>query len=244
MDTTTDGPVSARSRSAHQPDPAAVWAPLAGLADAAADAASTGAVAISRGFDRNSRLRSKALRDLLAERGVSAIEVTPAVGSERLLAGSAIAAVVNLVGDGSWQPHRLAAKLRAPLFVAGESAATLAGESERDVIGVTTDEESRDVALSRIAVLPEEPDAKLEVTHEDETLVIVGGRVEVTLHDGNLEVHLQGVDIEDQTFAADKIGVSTAGAPHRFIRDELPIAEFEGALTVVAEPKGLVVRSA
>ncbi len=244
MDTSTDGPTSARSRSAHKPDPAAVWAPLSGLADAATEAASTGSVAISRGFDRTSRVRGKGLRDLLAERGVSAIEVTPAPGSERLLAGSDVAAVVNLVGAGSWQPHRLAAKLRAPLFVPGERAATLAGESERDVIGVTAIASGeRDIALTRLAVLSEATDGKLEVTRDGEAITIEGGRVEVTLHEGALDVHLHGVDLEE-TFAATEIGISTAGAPHRFIRDELPIAEFEGSLTVTAEPVGLSVRSA
>ncbi|QGK69106.1 hypothetical protein GIY23_05770 [Allosaccharopolyspora coralli] len=244
MDTSTDGPVSARARSAHKQDPAGVWAPLSGLADAAAQAASTGSVAISRGFDRTSRVRGKALRDLLVERGVSAVEITPALGSERLLAGCEVAAVVNLVGDGSWQPHRLAAKLRAPLFVPGERTATLAGESERDVIGVTAASSGeRDVALTRLAVLAETTDGKLEVTRNGETVTIEGGRVEVTLHEGSLDVHLNGVGVEE-TFAATEIGISTAGTPHRFIRDELPIADFEGALTVATEPVGLRVRAA
>ncbi|MFD0486480.1 hypothetical protein ACFQ0O_04805 [Saccharopolyspora spinosporotrichia] len=117
MDTTTDATLTSRSRRDRRPDPARVWEPLAGLADAAQSAAAgSGAVAITRGFDRNSRQRAKALRELLGQRGVAAVEVTPASGSERLLADTEVAAVINLVGAGSWQPYRLGAKLRATVF--------------------------------------------------------------------------------------------------------------------------------
>ncbi|MFR9730290.1 hypothetical protein ACL03H_13760 [Saccharopolyspora sp. MS10] len=241
MDTTADAPRPTRSRRSSRPDPAQVWAPLAGLADAAARGGASGAVAITRGFDRNSRLRAKALRELLEERGAAAIEITPAVGSERLLAGTEISSVVNLIGSGSWQPHRLAAKLRAPLLVpsAGES-----GDSSRDVIGVTGAEGARDVALSHVAVRPEaDGEGSLVVTADGEPLSVPGGSVAVTLREQRLEVRLAGPDFAEQTFAAGEVRVETVDAPHRLVRDELPIAAFEGALTFTAEPTGLVLRS-
>lgn len=125
METTTDAPSFARSRRPRRPeDPARIWAPLADLTEAAVAAAGSGTVAITRGFDRNSRQRAKALRDLLRERDVAAIEVTPAPGSDRLLEDVDVTAVVNLVGAGSWQPYRIAAQLRAPVLTPkpGETA--------------------------------------------------------------------------------------------------------------------------
>ncbi|MEU6129448.1 hypothetical protein ABZ805_09770 [Saccharopolyspora sp. NPDC047091] len=241
MDTTADAPQSARSRRSTRPDPAEVWAPLAGLADAAAQGGTSGAVAITRGFDRNSRLRAKALRDLLEERGVAAIEITPAVGSERLLADSEITSVVNLIGAGSWQPYRLAAKLRAPLLaVRGDETG---GPESRDVIGVTASEDRRDVALSHVAVRPEtEGQGSLIVTADGEPVSVPGGSAAITLHEQRLEVRLAGPDFAEQTFAATEVQVETADAPHRLVRDELPIADFEGALTFTAEPGALTVR--
>ncbi|MCA1187996.1 MULTISPECIES: hypothetical protein [unclassified Saccharopolyspora] len=241
MDTTADAPQTARSRRSARPDPAEVWAPLAGLADAAAQGGTSGAVAITRGFDRNSRLRAKALRDLLEERGVAAIEITPAVGSERLLADSEITSVVNLIGAGSWQPYRLAAKLRAPLLaVRGDEEA---GQDSRDVIGVTAAEDRRDVALSHVAVRPEtEGQGSLIVTADGEPISVPGGSAVVTLREQRLEVRLAGPDFAEQTFAATEVRVETADAPHRLVRDELPIADFEGALTFTAEPGALTVR--
>ena len=241
MNITTDASHVVRSRRSQRPDPATVWSPLAGLADAAANAATRShAIAITRGFDRRSRHRAKALHELLDARGVPAIEITPAPGSERLLSGSEIAAVVNLVGMGSWQPHRLAAKLRAPLFVPepeGESAGS-------DVIGMTGEDKVRDVALSRVAVRPEDASAaSLTIIRDGEPLCVPGGQIVVTPHQQQLHIHLQGPDFAEQAFTAAKIGIETLDGPHRLIRDELPLAEFEGALTFTAEPAALVVRN-
>lgn len=243
MDTTIDAPEPVRSRRSAQPDPASVWEPLADLTDAAAHAATeSGTIAITRGFDRNSRRRGEALRELLEARGVPSIEITPAVGSDRLLAGTEIAAVVNLIGVGSWQPYRLAAKLRAPVFTPRASGNDATDETKRDVIGVIS-EGSRDVALSRVAVLPEDAAASsITITYDGEQITVTGGQVAVTLHDQLLEIHLQGPDFAERTVAAQEASVETFGTPHRLIRDELPLAEFEGALTFTAEPQGLVVR--
>ncbi|QUH00502.1 hypothetical protein HUO13_06435 [Saccharopolyspora erythraea] len=242
MDTTTDATLNSRSRRDRRPDPARVWEPLAGLADAAQSAAAgSGAVAITRGFDRNSRQRAKALRELLGQRGVAAVEVTPASGSERLLADTEVAAVVNLVGAGSWQPYRLGAKLRAAVFTPG-----VAGDepASRDVIGMAGDDGQRDVALSHIAVRPEDPSAgSLAVVSDGEPLSVPGGRITVTLRDERLEVHLSGPDFAGQSFTATEIRVETFDGPHRLVRDELPIAEFEGAVTFTAEPRGLRVQA-
>ncbi|GAB2686529.1 hypothetical protein GCM10027271_56570 [Saccharopolyspora gloriosae] len=243
MDTTADAPQSARSRRSTRPDPAKVWAPLAGLADAAAQSGTSGAVAITRGFDRNSRLRAKALRDLLEERNVAAIEITPAVGSERLLADTEITSVVNLIGPGSWAPHRLAAKLRTPLLAPRAEENSEQDEVARDVIGVTGAEGARDVALSHVAVRPEsDGEGSLIVTADGEPLSVPGGAAAITLREQRLEIQLAGPDFAEQTFTAAEVRVETADAPHRLVRDELPIAEFEGALTFTAEPRGLVVR--
>ena len=135
METTTDAPGFARSRRQRPAqDPAQIWAPLADLTEAAV-AAGSGTVAITRGFDRNSRQRAKALRDLLSQRDVPAIEVTPAPGSDRLLTDVAVSAVVNLIGAGSWQPYRLAAQLRAPVLT--PKPGTEPGEEvSRDVIAL------------------------------------------------------------------------------------------------------------
>jgi len=244
METTTDAPQFARSRRSAAPDPAEVWAPLAGLADAAAQAGTSGAVAITRGFDRNSRQRAKALRDLLEQRGIAAIEITPAPGSERLVADTEITSVVNLVGAGSWQPYRLAAKLRAPLLTPNPSDGEPDAEVTRDVIGMTGAEDAHDVALSHVAVRPESPesDGTLTLTTGGEPLSVPGGSVAITVQDQQLEIRLSGPDYAEQTFTATEVRVETADALHRLERDELPIADFEGAVTFTAEPKGLVVR--
>lgn len=246
MNSTTDAPTTTRkARSSQQRvDPAAIWAPLPRLADAAADAASAETtVAIARGFDRKGRTRAKALSESLAERGVAAVEITPAPDSEQLLAGSSVAAVVNLVGAGSWQPYRLAARKQAPVLtpqpVEGETSPT----AQRGVIVVAGADGARDVALSRVAILPENTDeAQLTLTRDGEPLSIPGGEVAVTLHEQSLEIHVQGPDFAAQSFTTTRIEIETGGGPHRFIRDELPIAEFEGALTLDAEPGGLTVR--
>ena len=244
METTTDSPQFARSRRTSRPDPAQVWAPLAGLADAAAQAGTSGAVAITRGFDRNSRQRAKALRELLDERDIPAIEITPAPGSERLVDGTEVASVVNLIGAGSWQPHRLAAKLRAPLLAPQQDGDSPVQDA-RDVIGVTSAEGRRDVALSHVAVRPEHGGAgSLTLTTGGEPLSVPGGAVAITLQDGALEIQLSGPDFAEQTFTATEVRIEISEGPHRLVRDELPIAEFEGALTFASEPRGLVVRPA
>lgn len=240
---TTDAPQTARSQRSNRQDPATVWAPLAGLADAATRLADSGAVAITRGFDRNSRQRAKALRELLGDQGVSAIEVTPLPDSERLLADSEIATVVNLVGAGSWQPYRLAAKLRTPVLTPNPTDGAPAAEAQRDVIGMTGESGARDVALSHVAVRPEDADtSSITITSQGEPLSIPGGWVSVTPEQGLLRIELAGTDFAEHTFTAQEVRIETFDGPHRLVRDELPIAEFEGALTFTAEPQGLVVR--
>ena len=243
MSTTTDAPLFGRSRRSSQPNLATGSTPLVRLAEAAADTVtSTEAVAISRGFDRNSRQRASSLRELLSEQGVTAVEVTPASASERLLAGTEVSAVINLVGAASWQPCRLAAKLRAALLAPSEDGQ--ASESRWDVIGVTGEDGHRDVALRRVAVLPEDFDnSSITISRDDEPLSLPGGQVTVTPHEQLLHVHLQAPDFAAQTFTADTITVEALGAAHRLIRDELPIAELEGALTFSAEPQGLLLRA-
>lgn len=244
MTSATDTPSSARSRHATRHDPAAVWAPLTELADAAAGTATASeSIAIVRGFDRKGRQRAKALSELLGERQVAAVEVTPAPDSERLLEGTEVTAVVNLVGAGSWQPYRLAAKTRAPVLTPRPTEGEPAGEVTRDVIGITGTDATRDVALTRVAVLPEDTEeGSITLVRDGEPLTVPGGQVVITPHEQRLDVHLRGPDFAAQHIAADEISVQTSGAPYRFIRDELPIAEFEGALTVTSEPRGLHVR--
>lgn len=242
MDIKTVASPLARSRQAQRLDPATVWSPLSALADAAAATVTPGnAVAITRGFDRKTRQRAKALNELLDGRGVPAIEVTPAPGSARLLANTEISAVVNLVGAGSLQPHRLAASLRAPMFVAESDEA----EAKSDVIAMAApDHGARDVALSRVEVRPEVPGAgAMTITRDDEPLSITGGQITIELHDQQLSIRLQGTDFAVQEFTATEISIETLDAPHRLLRDELPIAEFEGALTFSVDPAALVVHT-
>lgn len=242
METTTDAPSFARSRRPRRPeDPARIWAPLADLTDAAVDAAGSGTVAITRGFDRNSRQRAKALRELLDQRGVPAIEVTPALGSDRLLTGVDVTAVVNLIGAGSWQPYRVAAQLRAPVLTPKPSDA--AEPVTRDVIALVGDSGRRDVAISHIAVRSEDPaTSRLTLTHGGEQLTVAGGWLTVAVQGHELQVQVGGTDVAEQTITTGEIRVETSDAPHRLVRDELPIADFEGAVTFTAEPEGLVVR--
>jgi hypothetical protein len=245
METTTDAPSFARSRRQPRPeDPARIWAPLADLTEAAVAAAGSGTVAITRGFDRNSRQRAKALRELLGQRGVAAAEVTPAPGSDRLLDDVEVTAVVNLVGAGSWQPYRVAAELRAPVLTP-KPADEPAEEVKQDVIALAGDSGQRDVAISHVAVRPEDPAAsRLTLTHDGEQLTVPGGWVTVAVRDGELQVQVGGVDTPEQTFTTSKVRVEASGAQHRLVRDELPIADFEeGAVTVTAEPDCLSVRS-
>ncbi|MER7015953.1 hypothetical protein ABT324_31340 [Saccharopolyspora sp. NPDC000359] len=243
METTTDAPSFARSRRPRRPeDPARIWAPLADLTEAAVAAAGSGTVAITRGFDRNSRQRAKALRELLDQQDVPAIEVTPAPGSDRLLADVEVTAVVNLIGAGSWQPYRVAAQLRAPVLTPkpGDDA----GEQvTRDVIALVGDSGKRDVALSHVAVRSEDPAAsRLTLTHGGEQLTVAGGWLTVAVAGHELQVQVGGADVAEQTITTGEVRVEAFDAPHRLVRDELPIADFEGAVTFTAEPEGLVVR--
>lgn len=244
MDITTDAPRSARSPRSTKPAPAEIWAPLAGLAEAAANAASaSGAIAITRGFDRNSRQRAKALRDLLTDRDIATIEVTPAPGSSRLLEGSEVAAIVNLIGSDSWQAYRLAAAFRAPVLLPNADGDDSAGETRRDVITLTGESGKRDVALSHVAVRPESAaTSTITLTIDGEPLSVSGGNVTLGIVDQQLEIHLAGPDFAEKTLTAEQIRIETAESPHRIVRDELPIAEFEGSLVVAAEPRSLVVR--
>ncbi|MGP4021361.1 hypothetical protein [Saccharopolyspora sp. 5N708] len=240
METTTDAPGSARSRRRPRPeDPARIWAPLASLTEAAVAAAGSGTVAITRGFDRNSRQRAKALRELLGQRGVAAIEVTPAPGSDRLLADAQITAVVNLIGAGSWQPYRLAAKLRAPVLTP-KPGDRPAEDVQRDVIALAGETGQRDVAISHVAIRSEDPAAsRLTLSYRGEQLAVPGGWLTVELRDGQLLIQVGGVNFAEQTITTDQLRVEAFDAPHRLVRDELPIADFEGAVTFTAEPAGL-----
>lgn len=244
MNSTTEVLNTTRSKRTAQPDPTAVWGPLAGLAETASDAASESTIiAINRGFDRNARQRARALRQLLDDRGVRSVEITPAPDSEDLLAEVSVAAVVNLIGTGSWQPDRLAAKTRSiVLNPASEGANEV---TRRDVIGMTRQDDSRDVALTRVAVLPESgSDGSITITRDGEPLSVPGGSVTITLHQQALDVRVVGPDFAEQRFSTDRLGVQTLGVVHRLIRDEMPIAEFEGTLDFACEPGGLVVHHA
>lgn len=246
MNSTTDAPTTTRkARTAdRRVDPAAIWEPLPRLAEAAAEASSAQTtVAIARGFDRNARTRAKALSESLADQGVAAVEITPAPDSEQLLAGRSVAAVVNLVGAGSWQPYRLAARNQAPVLTPQPVEGETSPAAQRDIIAVTGTDGARDVALTRVAVLPEDTEeAQITLTRDGEPLSIPGGNVAVTPDGQQLRIHLEGPDFDAQSFTATKIEIETSGGPHRFVRDESPIAEFEGAVTLSAEQGGLTVR--
>ncbi|MCI2416151.1 hypothetical protein MOQ72_01840 [Saccharopolyspora sp. K220] len=243
MKTTTDVPSFARSRRPSRPeDPARIWAPLASLTEAAVAVAGSGTVAITRGFDRNSRQRAKALRELLGQRGVAAIEVTPAPGSDRLLADTEITAVVNLVGAGSWQPYRVAAELGAPVLTPkpGDGPAE---DVKRDVIALAGDSGQRDVAISHVAIRSEDPAAsRLTLSYDGEQLEVPGGWLTVEVRSGDLLIQVGGVHFAEQTLTTGQLRVAAFDAPHRLVRDELPIADFEGAVTFTAEPAGLLIR--
>ncbi|TDD05729.1 hypothetical protein E1181_14200 [Saccharopolyspora terrae] len=244
METTTDAPGFARSRRQRpEQDPAQIWAPLADLTEAAVAAAGSGTVAITRGFDRNSRQRAKALRDLLARRDVPAIEVTPAPGSDRLLADVAVSAVVNLIGAGSWQPYRLAAQLRAPVLTP-KPGTEPGDEVTRDVIALAGEESGkRDVAISHVAVRGDKPtDGRLTVSFDGTEQVIDGGWLTATVTGDQLSVQFGGQGLDERSINTGKIRIEASDAPHRLVRDELPIADFEGAVVLSAEPAGLKVR--
>src|SRR5690606_12524876 len=233
---------SARSQLRHA-DPALNWAPWSDLTAAAAQAAGdSGTVAITRGFGRTSRQRAKALRDLLNERGLAAIELTPAPGSERLVADTKVDAVINMIGAGSWQPYRIAAKLGAPVLTPrpGETAGE---EAKRSVIGLSTDTGERDVALSHVALRPEDPAAaQLLIEHDGEQLTVPGGSVTIALQEENLEVKFGGTDVANRTLTAQQVRVAATGSLYQLVRDEMPIADYEGAITFEAEPNALIVR--
>ncbi|GAB3544285.1 hypothetical protein J2S53_004418 [Actinopolyspora lacussalsi] len=245
MNSTTEVLSSTRARQNPGQDPATVWEPLAGLAEAAAATASgSTTVAINRGFDRKARERARALRQLLDERGVRATEITPAPDSEELLADSSVDSVINLVGTGSWQPYRLAAKERAALLAPRPEEGEPGESLRRDVIAMNRQDSRRDAALSRVVVLPENAtEGSLTLNRGGEPLSIPGGQVAITLHEGQLDVRIEGPDYSEQHFTADRLSLETHGGPHRLIRDEMPIAEFEGSLDFVCEREGLVVRS-
>ena len=160
-----------------------------------------------------------------------------------LKSGSTVAAVVNLVGAGAWHPYRLAAKRQVPVLTPRPTEEDSTEEATRDVIGVTGTDSTRDVALTRVAVLPEDTEnSDITLTRDGEPLTIPGGQVEITPNGRDLDVRIQGPDFAAQDITVGELLVQTSGAPYRFIRDELPIAEFEGSLTVTSEPAGLRVR--
>ncbi|WP_019855159.1 hypothetical protein [Actinopolyspora mortivallis] len=244
MNSTTEGLSSTRSRQDGQ-DPAAVWAPLTNLAEAAAQYANDSTtVAINRGFDRRARERARALRQLLNERGVNATEITPAPDSEELLDDARVNSVVNLVGTGSWQPYRLAAKEGAALLAPCPEESEPGESLRRDVIAMTRQDSTRDAALTRVVIVPETPEeSSITLTRAGEPLSVPGGEVTITLHEGLLDVRLRGSDYAEQRFTAERLSVETHGAPHRLVRDEMPVAEFEGTLDFTCEQDGLVVHS-
>ncbi|GAB2755723.1 hypothetical protein GCM10027174_34440 [Salinifilum aidingensis] len=243
METTTDAVSSTRVRSDKPAeDPAPAWEPLPRLTEAAAAVAgSTASVAITRGFDRTNRERAKALRSLLQERNVPAIEITPAPGSERLLADADIAAVVNLIGAGSWQPYRIAAELGAPVLTPNPTEQS-AEEVQRHVIALEADDGKRDIALSHVAIRADSADGKLTVAHDTDEVSTSGGWLSVTAQDGALQLELGGQDVSAQQLSTTSLRVQVEDTPHRLVRDELPIADYEGTLTLTAEANGLTVR--
>jgi len=167
--------------------------------------------------------------------------VTPAPGSERLLADTQIAAVVNLIGAGTWQPYRIAAELRAPVLTPNPTDHP-AQEVHRDVIGLSSDSGRRTIALSHVAIRAEDAAGKLTVKHDTDELSTTGGWLSVTVQDGTLQVQLGGNELDEQNLTTKQLQVETVDIPHRLVRDELPIADYEGTLTFTAEATGLNVR--
>lgn len=250
MDTKIGGSRFTRSGRTREQDPRSVWAPAGPLTDAAERVSLGRTVAITRGFDRNSRQRTKALRMLLDERGIPAIEVTPSTelavssGAEGVLDGSEIAAVINVLTAGSWQPYRLAARRRVPILMPKRSEEDTASEVARDVIAMTTDSGSRDIALSRIVVCPEDSGTtSLVVSGGGEPLALPGGWIALTPGEPGMRARIGAPDFAEQEFDSAEVRVETLDGPHRLVRDELPIAEFEGTVDFTAEPAGLAVRT-
>ena len=63
------------------------------------------------------------------------------------------------------------------------------------------------------------------------------------MQDGELQVQAGGTDVPERTLTTAQLRVEAFDAPHRLVRDELPIADFEeGAITFTAEADGLLVR--
>lgn len=242
METTTAPTYASPDRLRRTEDPASIWGPLAKLTEAAAAEVGSGQVAIARGFDRTSRRRARALRDLLGERDVSAVELTPAPGSDELISDEVVV-VVNLIGAGSWQPYRVAAALRAPVLTPNPVEEP-AEQVQRDVIALSGEESGkRDVALSHVALRPEDPSTgQLTVEHDGAELSVAGGWLTVAPQDQQLTVRVGGTELVEQELRTNRLRVHASEAQHRLVRDELPIADFEGTLVLTAEASGLRVR--
>ena len=111
------------------------------------------------------------------------------------------------------------------------------------MIGLSTDTGERDVALSHVALRSEDPaEAQLLIEHDGEQLTVPGGWVTIALQEENLEVKFGGTDVAERTLTAQQVRVAATGSLYQLVRDEMPIADYEGAITFEAEPNALIVR--
>ncbi|SHG68805.1 hypothetical protein [Streptoalloteichus hindustanus] len=236
--TTTTGPIAAATGAE------ARWSPLAVLADAAARGVADGqTVAVVRGFDRESRRRARTVRDHLAGAGVRAVEATPAPDSWPLGESSAVGAVVNVAGSGSWDAHRIAAQLAAPLYALDETGADGAepGITERrmDLIDVRGERGDHDIALSHVTLLPEDlTEAELAVVVDGTRHVVRGAQLRTGLHEHLLRARVVG---EGAEHVAAELTVEPVAGVFRLVRDGLPVDELTAPVTLVARPEALTV---
>nr|BFE99792.1 hypothetical protein GCM10020241_14680 [Streptoalloteichus tenebrarius] len=230
---------------------------MAVLAEAATRALADGqAVAVVRGFDRESRRRARTVRDHLAGLGVPSVEATPAPDSWPTPAGNAspVGAVVNVAGSGSWDAHRIAAQLDAPLFALDETGENsengengengTAGQPEvaerrLDLIEVRGARGDQDIALSHVTLLPEDlDDAELAVIVDGARHVVRGAQLRTGLHEHLLRARVIGG--ADEHVAAELTVEPVAGVV-RLVRDGLPVDELTAPVTLVARPEALTV---
>ncbi|HEY8374256.1 MAG TPA: hypothetical protein VIL00_16080 [Pseudonocardiaceae bacterium] len=227
---------------------------LVRLAEAAARTAGGdgGAVAVVRGFDRNSRQRASLLRGHLTALQVQVIDATPALtrsesAIDRL---PRLSAVINAAGAASDDAHRLAARLRVPLLTLAdgetaseENSGQEVAERRRDVIEINAPDRARDVAFVDIAAEPvDEQAGELTVTVDGESGgTLTGSSVLVTLVRNQLGVRVSAPGRAPESLFGQRVVLQATSGAYTLIRDGLPIGELGGPLTLTVEPQDLAV---
>ncbi|MFZ5847290.1 MAG: hypothetical protein ACOYX5_07920 [Actinomycetota bacterium] len=222
-------------------------------------------VTILRGFDADSRHRSKAVRDRLRRRGITArVTAAPVAATRDQLHGVHVASrgvphvcvFVDATAGGRQEADRIAGWFGIPVVGLGQSAETQTHPllrlglhdtrpGDRRVFPSTAGEVVG-VAFDFVAVLPNQPEKgslRVRVGRDLPRDLPEGSAVRMAMLSGHVQVTTAEGAGQSRTWIADQVRVEQTSGVHTIHRDGLLVADLDGCLSVIPDPRGLVRHS-